>query len=69
VGAEPYFTQAAAWKGFLMATYNAEYAAYMGSIMQEGGRHRQRKVRAAINLQARFFPAVVDSVPWGEQTD
>jgi hypothetical protein len=47
VGAEPYFTQAAARKGYLMATYDAEYAAYVGGIMQEGGRHRQRKVRAA----------------------
>jgi hypothetical protein len=69
VGAEPYFTQAAARKGFLMATYDAEYAAYVGSIMQEGGRHRQRTVRAAVNLQARFFTAVDDGVPWGEQTD
>jgi glutamate-1-semialdehyde aminotransferase len=51
VGAEPYFfTQAAARKGYLMATYDAEYAAYVGGIMQEGGGHRQRKVRAAVNL-------------------
>jgi hypothetical protein len=69
VGAEPYFTLAAARKGFLMATYDAEYPAYVGSIMQEGGRHRQRKVRAAVNLQGRFFPAVNDGVPWGEQTN
>jgi hypothetical protein len=69
VGAEPYFTKAAARKGFLMAMYDAEYAAYVGSIMQEGGRHRQRKVRAAVNLQARFFPTVDDGVTWGEQTD
>jgi hypothetical protein len=48
----PFFTQAAARKGFLMATYDAEYVAYVGSIMQEGGRHRQRNVRAAVNLQA-----------------
>jgi hypothetical protein len=33
VGAEPYFTQAAAREGFLMATYDADYAAYVGSIM------------------------------------
>jgi hypothetical protein len=69
VGAEPYFTQAAARKGYLMETYEAEYAAYAGSIMQEGGQHRQRRVRAAVNLQARFFPVVDDGVPWGEQTD
>jgi hypothetical protein len=69
VGAEFYFIQAAARKGYLMATYDAEYAAYVGGIMQEGGRHRQRKVRATVNLQARFFPAVDDGVPWGEQTD
>jgi hypothetical protein len=69
VGTEPYFTQAAARKGYVMATYNTEYAAYVGSIMQEGGRHRQRKVQAAVNLQPRFFTAVDNSVHWGEQTD
>jgi hypothetical protein len=42
VGAKPYFTQVAARQGYLMATYDAEYAAYVGGIMQEGGRHRQR---------------------------
>jgi hypothetical protein len=68
-GAEPYYTQAAVRKGFLMATYDAEYAAYVGSMMQEGGLHRQRKVRAAVNLQARFFPTVDDGVPWGQQMD
>jgi hypothetical protein len=69
VGAEPYFTQSAARKGYLMATYNAEYAAYMGGIMQERGRHRQRKVRAAVNLQARFCHAANEGVPWVDQTD
>jgi hypothetical protein len=52
-----------------MATYNAEYAAYVGSMMQEGGRHRQRKVRAAVNLKGRLFPTDDDGVPWGQQTD
>jgi hypothetical protein len=33
VGAKPYFTQAAAWQGYHMATYNAEYAAYVGGII------------------------------------
>jgi hypothetical protein len=69
VGAEPYFTQAAVRKGYLMATYDAEYAAYVGGIIQEGGRHRQSKVQAAVNLQARFCPAANEGVPWGEQTD
>jgi hypothetical protein len=69
VGAEPYYTQAAVRKGFLMATYDAEYAAYVGSMMLEGGRHRQRKVQAAVNLQVGFFPTVDDSVPWRQQTD
>jgi hypothetical protein len=52
-----------------MATYDAEYATYVGSIMQEGGWHRQRKVQAAVNLQARFFPTIDNDVTWGEQTD
>jgi hypothetical protein len=69
VGTEPYYTQAAVRKGFLMATYDAEYAAYVGSMMQDGGQHRQRKVRAAVNLKAQFFPTDDDSVPWGQQTD
>jgi hypothetical protein len=69
VGAESYFTQAVARKGYLMATYDAEYAAYVGGIMQEGGHHRQRKVRTAVNFQARFCPAADEGVPWGEQMD
>jgi hypothetical protein len=69
VGTEPYFTQAAARKGYLMATYNAEYAPYVGGTMQEGGRHWQRKVQTAVNFQARFCPAVDEGVPWGEQMD
>jgi hypothetical protein len=69
VGAEPYYTQAAVRKGFLMATYDAEYAAYLGSMMQEGGRHGQRKVRAVVNLQTRFFPTDNVGVPWRQQTD
>jgi hypothetical protein len=66
VGAEPYFTKAAARQGYLMAMYDAEYAAYVGGIMQEGGRHRQRKVRTAVNFQAQFCPAADEGVPWGE---
>jgi hypothetical protein len=31
VGAKPYFTKAAARQGYLMVTYNTEYAAYMGA--------------------------------------
>jgi hypothetical protein len=69
VGAEPYFTQAAARQGYLMATYDAEYAAYVGGIMQEGGRPRQRKVQTAVNFQARFCLAADEEVPWGEQMD
>jgi hypothetical protein len=69
VGAKPYFTQAADRQGYLMATYNTEYAAYVGGIMQEGGHHRQRKVRPSVNFQARFCPAADEGVPWGEETD
>jgi hypothetical protein len=49
--------------------YYAEYAAYVGGIMQEGGCHRQRKVQTAYNFKARFFPAADNGVPWGEQMD
>jgi hypothetical protein len=69
VGAKPYYMQAAVRQGFLMETYDAEYAAYVGSMMQDGGRHRQRKIRAAVNLKARFFPANEDGVPWAQQPD
>jgi hypothetical protein len=54
VGSEPYFTQAAARQGYLIATYDTEYVAYVGGIMQEGGRHSQRRVRRAVNFRARF---------------
>jgi hypothetical protein len=69
VGSEPYFTQAAARQGYLMATYDAEYAAYVGGIMQGGGRHRQRKVQTSVNFQAQFCPAANEGLPWGEQMD
>jgi hypothetical protein len=67
VGAKPYYTLAAVRKGFLMATYDAEYAACVGSMMQDGGQHRQRRIGAAINLKARFFPAEEDGMPWRQQ--
>jgi hypothetical protein len=36
-----------------MATYYADYTAYMGGMVQE----RQRKVQLAVNFQAQFCPA------------
>jgi hypothetical protein len=69
VGAEPYFSQATARQGYLMATYEAEYAGYVEGIMQERGRHRQRKMQTAVNFQAGFCPAAAEGVPWGEQMD
>jgi hypothetical protein len=69
VGAHPYFTQAAARQGYLMATCGAECAAYVGGIMQGGGRHRQRKVQATVNFQALFCPAADEGVPWVEHMD
>jgi hypothetical protein len=68
-GGEPYYTKAATRQAYLMAMYDAEYAAYVGGIMQEGGRHRQRKVQSAVNFRARFCPAADKGVPWGEQMD
>jgi hypothetical protein len=52
-----------------MGTYGAEYAAYVRGIMQEGGCHRQREVRSAVNFQARFCPAADEGVPLGQQMD
>jgi hypothetical protein len=40
-----------------------------GGIIQEGGRHRQRKVQTAVNFQAQFCPTADGGVPWGEQMD
>jgi hypothetical protein len=40
VGAEPFFTQAAARVGYLRTTNDAEYAAYVGELMNAGGTAR-----------------------------
>jgi hypothetical protein len=68
VGAEPFFTQAAARVGYLGATNDAEYAAYVGELMN-AGEHRKRRIRPAINFRARFV--ALDNVGncWGDEVD
>jgi hypothetical protein len=66
VGAEPFFSQAAAQKGYLGATYVATYAAYIGTLLQLGDR-RMRRIRPARNFKVRFCSPPQTGTPWGEE--
>jgi hypothetical protein len=68
VGVEPFFTQAAARVGYLGATNNAEYAAYVGELMN-AGEHRKRRIRPAINFRANFVAPDDVGTCWGDQVD
>jgi hypothetical protein len=68
VGAEPFFSQAAAQKGYLGATYDAMYAAYIGKLLHLGER-RMRRIRPARNFKARFCSPPQTGTPWGEEID
>jgi hypothetical protein len=68
VGAEPFFTQAAARVGYLGATNDAEYAAYVGELMN-AGEHRERRIRPAINFRTRFVAPDEVGTCWGDEVD
>jgi hypothetical protein len=68
VGAEPSFTQAAARVGYLGATNDAEYAAYVGELMN-AGENRKRRIRPAINFRARFVAPDDVGTCWGDEVD
>jgi hypothetical protein len=67
VGAEPFFTQAAARIRYLRTTNNADYASYVRDLMLAGG-HRQR-IQPAVNFGQRYCAAADDSTAWGDQVD
>jgi hypothetical protein len=69
VGAEPFYTQAAALKAFLGATGDAAYAAEVGNAIMEGTTHRQRRIRPSVNFRQRFCPAEDTGTAWGDQVD
>jgi hypothetical protein len=56
VGAEPFYTQIAARRGFLGAADDAEWAAHIGDLRQSGSKADPRRVRPATNFRARFCP-------------
>jgi hypothetical protein len=68
VGAEPFFTQAAARMGYLGATDDAEHAAHVGELMK-AGEHRKRRIRPAINFRARFVAPDEVGTSWGDEVD
>jgi hypothetical protein len=68
VGAETFFTQAAARIGYLGATTDADYLSYVGGLMLAGG-HRQRRIRPAVNFRQRYLAAADDGTAWGDQVD
>jgi hypothetical protein len=63
VGAEPFFTQAAARIGYLGDTTDADYSSYVGGLMLAGG-HRQRRIRPAVNFRQRYCAAADDGTAW-----
>jgi hypothetical protein len=69
VGAEPFYTQAAALKGFLGAAGDAANAAEVGDAILEGTTHRQRRIRPPVNFRQRFCPAENTDTAWGDQVD
>jgi hypothetical protein len=60
IGAEPYYTQAVARKGYTGATEDAEYAAYIGDQLLTGARQRQKRIQPPVNFRARFCEAEDD---------
>jgi hypothetical protein len=69
VGAEPYYTQAAASKAFLGVTGDATNAAKVGDVIMEGTTHRQRRIRPSVNFRQRFCPAEDTGTAWGDKVD
>jgi hypothetical protein len=69
VGAEPFYTQAAALKGFFRAAVDAASAAEVGDAILEGTTHRQRRIRPSVNFRQRFCPAENTDTAWGDQVD
>jgi hypothetical protein len=69
VGAEPFYTQAAALKGFLGAAVDAANAAEVGDAILAGTTHRQRRIRPSVNFRQRFCPAENTDTAWGDQVD
>jgi hypothetical protein len=51
VGAEPFYTQVAALKGFFRAAGDAAYAPEVGDAILEGTTHRQRRIRPSVNFR------------------
>jgi hypothetical protein len=68
VGAEPYFTQAAASMGYLEATDDAEHSAQVGELVR-AGELRRRRIRPAINFRARFVAPDEVGTSWGDEVD
>jgi hypothetical protein len=69
VGAEPYYAQVAASRGFLGATGDAANGAKMGDAIMEGTTHRQRRIRPSVNFRQMFCSAEDTGTAWGDQVD
>jgi hypothetical protein len=52
----------------LGATNDAEYAAYVGELMN-AGEHRKRRIRPAINFRARIVAQDEVGTCWGDEVD
>jgi hypothetical protein len=69
IGAEPFYTQAVARKGYTGATEDAQHSAYVGDQLLMGARQRQKRIRPPVNFRARFCEADDEGSVWGDQVD
>jgi hypothetical protein len=65
VGAEPFFSQAAEQKGYLGATYDATYAAYVGKLLQLG-EHEEDQAGKELQSSVLFAATDRDAVGRGD---
>jgi hypothetical protein len=56
VGAEPYFTQATAGKGYLITTYDSEYTAYVGGHNARGRTSQAEEGASSCQLTSKVLP-------------
>jgi hypothetical protein len=65
IGAEPFYTQAVARKGYTGATEDTQYEDYVGDQLLTGARQRQKRIRPPLHFRARLCEAVVNRVCLG----
>jgi hypothetical protein len=68
VGAKPFYTQAAASRGFQGAVDDAQNASVVGDQVQ-AGRLRQRRICPRVDFRQSFCPYEDNSTAWRDSLD